>query len=560
MAGSMHPAGLTVRSITSPSHNRPYMHLLSTIINLWGVTIVTWALSRRTASYSCSSLLRLSTWKDYSWPRLCVVLVFMNSWVFLIISGSLISGTGLSFDATTCALGIYICIVLYASSKILIYAFLIEKVWIVWAHRESTTPPTGIKNRWRSSVWRVCIMLLIPYLCILFLMLYGKIAVLRPADHVCDIGLQKFASLPLLSFDLFITFFLTALFVYPLRTSSLISPELRKVASRTLLSSAAALATSAVNIAVLTFLHGHERGWVCLTSCASDVTINALVLFWVTTGTSVSSRADSIRGVLNQANSTNLDCGLGGISGDNRKRNYKPICGSSVRRAEDGFCLSDDEDVDLGKEVQDARFRTQRHRPTSDRGIGLSSLPPCDPSIPLPASALTRGWSRPTTGASNKSRGSGVVVIRPRSSGMQSLSTKNSSPTLFTMITTEQNREQEPAPQTMSLGPSTSEGGIRVGARAFLQGLGAVMGAGGNARKSEGGQEMNVQVTITTENSVPDLRQYGPARDDSQEVVVDLLGALEMSDLTLRAITRMATPNDRELQWTPPLWPRSESF
>lgn len=43
-----------------------------------------------------------------------------------------------------------------------------------------------------------------------------------------------------------------------------------------------ALLTSTINIAVLTRLNGHELGWICLASCGMDVTVNALVLDFVT--------------------------------------------------------------------------------------------------------------------------------------------------------------------------------------------------------------------------------------------------------------------------------------
>lgn len=45
-----------------------------------------------------------------------------------------------------------------------------------------------------------------------------------------------------------------------------------------------ALTTSSVNIIILASLDGKQLGWVCLGACATDVTINALVLFWVTAG------------------------------------------------------------------------------------------------------------------------------------------------------------------------------------------------------------------------------------------------------------------------------------
>ncbi|QRV82434.1 transmembrane protein [Ceratobasidium sp. AG-Ba] len=54
------------------------------------------------------------------------------------------------------------------------------------------------------------------------------------------------------------------------------------MAMRTLVAAGAALTTSTINIAVLTIMHGQQLGWVCLGSCGTDVTMNALAVFWVT--------------------------------------------------------------------------------------------------------------------------------------------------------------------------------------------------------------------------------------------------------------------------------------
>jgi hypothetical protein len=58
-----------------------------------------------------------------------------------------------------------------------------------------------------------------------------------------------------------------------------------------------ALITSTVNMLILTLMHGEELGWVCLGSCSADVIVNALALFWVTTGSSddvAHSRSDGL--------------------------------------------------------------------------------------------------------------------------------------------------------------------------------------------------------------------------------------------------------------------------
>ncbi|KEP47045.1 putative transmembrane protein, partial [Rhizoctonia solani 123E] len=112
------------------------------------------------------------------------------------------------------------------------------------------------------------------------ILIVGRIAFFRP-DMTCIIGLKPFSSLALLSYDLFTNVFLNAMFLWPLLRSKFINLQLRVVAKRTLVAAGAALATSITNVAILTVLK-HELGWVCLASCATDVTLNALVIFWLT--------------------------------------------------------------------------------------------------------------------------------------------------------------------------------------------------------------------------------------------------------------------------------------
>ncbi|KAF8610589.1 hypothetical protein BDV93DRAFT_517688 [Ceratobasidium sp. AG-I] len=251
----------------------PGMQALSSVIHLLGVTVLSYCFARRTTfpDFTWGQL-----WSTITWPRLCVILVLADSWVFVFLSGVLIMGSGLSSSHTTCSLGIFACIALYAGSKVLTYAFLIEKVHVVWggAHQP----------RLKSPVYRICLITMMPYAMIVILMLIGRIALLR-SDGACVIGLKRLASLSLLIYDLYINVFLTAMFIWPLARSKLINPRLRSVASRTLIAAFAALTTSTVNIAILTVMHGQQLGWVCLGSCGTDVTLNAIVLFWVTSPT-----------------------------------------------------------------------------------------------------------------------------------------------------------------------------------------------------------------------------------------------------------------------------------
>ncbi|KAF7337129.1 hypothetical protein MVEN_02150900 [Mycena venus] len=241
-------------------------------IHFLGVTILTFFFSRRLLGDGLNSR---QAWSRLTWPRICVLLVFLDSYLFLFSSGILVFGVGLQLNGTACAAGIYLCVLFYTSSKILIYSFLTEKVYIVW--------DTG-RSRLRSSVFLICMGTLVLYGAVIIAVIVGHIAQFRQGDGACVIGLKPTASLPLLSYDLFINFLLTTLFLWPLLRSRHANPKLRRLAIRTLVAAGMALTTSTVNIAVLTIMKGRQLGWLCLASCGIDVIFNAAALFWVTVG------------------------------------------------------------------------------------------------------------------------------------------------------------------------------------------------------------------------------------------------------------------------------------
>ncbi|KAJ7643592.1 hypothetical protein FB45DRAFT_895508 [Roridomyces roridus] len=255
--------------------------LIASII-LLGVSILTLFFSRRLPELQEGSTTR-QTWARPSWLRVCVLLIFLDSYCFVFASGILIFGVGLQRNSTTCAAAIYLCVLFYTSSKVLIYAFLTEKAFIVW--------DTG-RSRRRSPVYLVCVATIALYFAVILAVLFEHISEFRPGDTACVIGLKPTASLPLLCYDLCINILLTGLFLWPIIRSAHSSTRLRRVAMRTLVASGAALTTSTINIGVLTALKGRQLGWVCLASCGADVVFNAAAVFWVTARTS-SSGSDS---------------------------------------------------------------------------------------------------------------------------------------------------------------------------------------------------------------------------------------------------------------------------
>ncbi|KAI0355597.1 hypothetical protein OH77DRAFT_299231 [Trametes cingulata] len=249
------------------------MEVLSAVIHLFGVSTLAFLLAKKITWADISSFQAISR---ISWPRLLVILTVLDSWLFLFSTGLLVNGTGMELSATVCQLGILNCIVFYASSKILIYLFLVEKVYVVWGG-------AARKKRLRSPVYLTCLGVVSIYVGVAIFLILARISYFRE-DGSCVIGLTRPASLTLLIYDLFVNVVLTSLFVWPLFHQKFSTPRIRRVAIRTLWAAAVALTTSCINILVLTIMHGKQLAWVCLASCGTDVIVNAAVLCWVTSG------------------------------------------------------------------------------------------------------------------------------------------------------------------------------------------------------------------------------------------------------------------------------------
>ncbi|KAJ7198253.1 hypothetical protein GGX14DRAFT_525787 [Mycena pura] len=257
--------------------------VFSAFIHFVGVTCITYFLSRRLC---VEELTTRRGWSRTTWPRLCVLLVLLDSWLFVFSTGVLIFGVGVEMNRILCAAGTYLCVAFYTTSKVLIYMFLTEKVYLVWG--KST-------RRLRSPVYLICMTSVLLYvLAILVVVIFGRITLFRSTDDegTCDIGLKPTASVPLLVYDLYINILLTSLFLWPLFRLRISSPIVKRVAARTLVAAVATLATSTVNIGLLTGLRGGELGWICLGICGADVVLNAAAMFWVASASSAAPRTD----------------------------------------------------------------------------------------------------------------------------------------------------------------------------------------------------------------------------------------------------------------------------
>ncbi|ELU44894.1 hypothetical protein AG1IA_01079 [Rhizoctonia solani AG-1 IA] len=244
------------------------MRILSAMIHLVSSSILAYCIARRVKTVRATSLAEL---KALSWPRVCVMLILVVSWLFVFGAGVLIHGVGMATSNDACSAGIILCTWLYAISKVLIYAYLIEKVRVHTRERSHCARLMSNIMFVGSSRMGCCRTTATDLTYISCVSFRGYTVRTNPEPN---------RSLTLLVYDLCMNVSLTCL------DHS---------------AAGAALATSIINIATLTAM-GHQLGWVCLGSCGTDVALNGIVIFWVTMPMT-DSPAQSARGQGQQSSS-----------------------------------------------------------------------------------------------------------------------------------------------------------------------------------------------------------------------------------------------------------------
>ncbi|KAI9239267.1 MAG: hypothetical protein BYD32DRAFT_366471 [Podila humilis] len=226
---------------------------VSLFISLACISIMALLFGRKTSATKINSI---------NYARGLVVALYLVSWIFSVIAAMLVQTNNFNM-----------------LSKVIIYLFLMEKVYVVTA--------VGV-TRSNFFLYKLNFAFMTPYIAVVCLMIiYRNSDVDMAGTGECVIGLQRPGALPLILYDIVMSSWLTFLFIRPLMssTSLLQGPskgKLRDVARRTLMGSLIALLTSSANIFTLVYFNGKERGLICLASCTVDVTLNAITIHWVT--------------------------------------------------------------------------------------------------------------------------------------------------------------------------------------------------------------------------------------------------------------------------------------
>lgn len=217
--------------------------------------------------------------------RGAVLALLVDSWLIAASSTVIIFGIDPTLSAGMCNATILVCIVFYLLSKLFIYIFLMERIFVV--HTSRSTTRSRFSDRWQSNWYRGCTLFMLAFIGVAALAFIHKKNALS-SDGFCHVGVSQDGMIPVLILDISFHIYLTTGFLYPLWKSRYLEmPRSRALAKNALLACTICLATSSANMVII--FAAHQHAFVCLGLCLTDVSICAFVFFFV-------SRARRVRG------------------------------------------------------------------------------------------------------------------------------------------------------------------------------------------------------------------------------------------------------------------------
>ncbi|KAK0647296.1 hypothetical protein DIS24_g7889 [Lasiodiplodia hormozganensis] len=213
--------------------------------------------------------IRAMTRWEMSYSKITILIALAASWCYIFVGGVLNLGVGLSQGISECSRGIFLCTWFYTTTKLGVYLFLMERAFIV----------RGGGIRLKSWHYRFNFLLMACWLTVFILLETGRIYALR-GDGVCIFGWQWWALIPLMSLDVFVNFYLLAMFVVPLFRNQFTNAKLRTLAIKSMWTSVGSVIATISNLVMLIMIDA--PGWLCLSSCGVDIFANAVLLFYMT--------------------------------------------------------------------------------------------------------------------------------------------------------------------------------------------------------------------------------------------------------------------------------------
>ncbi|TKA66403.1 hypothetical protein B0A49_08959 [Cryomyces minteri] len=236
--------------------------------------------------------------------RILVISLYLFAAIFVLSSGVLETGLGLTTQSE-CRASILTCVIFYIGSKILLYVFLVERIYAI---------RSSYATRFKDWLWVICMsVLVIGVGAIAVIAFLWPLAHFSAVDGKCRIGFPKKVSIPLLIYDTGINVVLSVILIHLLRpllhwgppaptsrtlayvidwfhllfgipapqpiastssgASTIVTPELKKLkklVAKSTVGTIMVLIPTVANLVILLHFDGSEQGWMCFTICTLD--------------------------------------------------------------------------------------------------------------------------------------------------------------------------------------------------------------------------------------------------------------------------------------------------
>ncbi|CAO3597351.1 unnamed protein product [Absidia cylindrospora] len=205
--------------------------------------------------------------------------LYLCSWAVALI-GCMLTSTN-NGNTISCSIAFFNISLIYTITKIVLYLYWIEKLYIVSMPKIS---------RFRSFWYNFNVIVLLPYVALVVLMIYYRIIdVAQDSPYHCSIGYQLPASITVLSYDVFIILMFTGMFAKlhfmpsPAQLASQHAVAVSITTGRNIIIGITALVTSLVKYGLTVAYQDGLRGLIATCVTTLDVTIVSCVVHWVTT-------------------------------------------------------------------------------------------------------------------------------------------------------------------------------------------------------------------------------------------------------------------------------------
>ncbi|KAI8369287.1 uncharacterized protein BYT42DRAFT_549003 [Radiomyces spectabilis] len=243
--------------------------IISEIVSVACITAISLVFGRKVASIDGPVL----------YIRSLLLVLYGLTWAFNLISCMLISTNNGNY--ISCILGLFNCVFVYTLTKMILYLYFIEKIYIISVPNAS---------RFKSPLYIFNLVLLTPYLGLMILMIVYRVALVHDEfPYHCTIGFQLPASISVLSYDILMNFLYLGIFIkfclFPntAQQTTRHASSLHVMAKRSTIAVLISLITVAANYILMVVMEGAERGLIALTMSTLDTTLVACAIHWVTT-------------------------------------------------------------------------------------------------------------------------------------------------------------------------------------------------------------------------------------------------------------------------------------